>query len=101
MDEAEGQHPRPGWTSAHWLIAGRVQGVGFRFHVLQSARRLGIHGDVRNLRDGRVEVRARGPAESFDRFSTTVRSGPPGARVDSVETHELEEGLVFEGFTVR
>ena len=57
MSEVDDRDLPPGWNSAQWLVSGRVQGVGFRYHVLQSAHRFGIIGDVRNLRDGRVEGR--------------------------------------------
>lgn len=101
MSEVNDRDLPPGWTSGQWLVSGRVQGVGFRFHVLQSAHRLGIVGDVRNLSDGRVEVRAQGPGERLDGLLASVRTGPPGARVDSVETHELGQELMFDTFTIR
>jgi acylphosphatase len=38
-------------------FSGHVQGVGFRFMVLQSAHRFpGVTGFVRNLPDGRVQL---------------------------------------------
>jgi len=41
---------------ARILVSGSVQGVGYRYYVGRIARRIGIHGIVRNLDDGRVEV---------------------------------------------
>lgn len=38
------------------IISGRVQGVGFRATTLHYAQQLGIHGTVRNLEDGSVEI---------------------------------------------
>lgn len=83
----------------HWLISGRVQGVGFRYHVLDAARRHGVQGDVRNLRDGRVELRAVG--SHLDPFLAEVRVGPYGARVDHVEVRALDEASDFDGFEIR
>ena len=42
------------------LVAGRVQGVGFRYYTVRVAAKLGLAGYVRNLRDGRVEAYAEG-----------------------------------------
>jgi acylphosphatase len=83
-----------------YLISGRVQGVGFRFFTEAAASREGIEGWVRNLADGRVEIRAEGDAESVDRFDRAVRHGPPGARVERVETFEDVPGG-GAGFSVR
>jgi acylphosphatase len=43
-------------------IAGRVQGVGFRWWVRARALELGLAGLAENLEDGRVKVVAEGPA---------------------------------------
>jgi len=67
-----------------FLVAGRVQGVGFRFFARDAARREGITGSVQNLDDGRVEVVACGEGEAMTRFEIALRCGPIGARVDDV-----------------
>jgi acylphosphatase len=68
------------------LVSGRVQGVGFRYSCYHEACRLGISGWVRNTRDGDVEVWAEGNRGKLERFLEWLRRGPPGARVDSVQT---------------
>jgi len=90
-----------GWAAVRWLVSGRVQGVGFRYHVYRAARRFGLAGDVRNLPDGRVEVRVEGPRDRVSALRQTVEAGPPGSRVAQVETTELERGLRFESFSIR
>ena len=56
------------------FFSGRVQGVGFRFTVLELAANFpDVTGSVRNLRDGRVEIHAEGPRASLDRFLEAVR----------------------------
>ena len=49
------------------VVRGDVQGVGFRAATAHEARRAGVAGWVRNLRDGSVEVEARGTPDAVDR----------------------------------
>jgi len=70
------------------LVSGRVQGVGFRWFVLRSARSLGVSGWVRNTDDGEVEVHAAGESSRVSEFVSVVRHGPAHAVVHSVEVEE-------------
>jgi len=72
-----------------YVISGRVQGVGFRWFTVEAAAREGVHGWVRNTREGGVEIRAEGEAESLERFERAISSGPPRARVDHVDVIDL------------
>ena len=56
-------------------VAGRVQGVGFRYFVARSARGLGLSGYVRNLPDGTVEVAAVGNRAALDVVGNVAREG--------------------------
>jgi len=69
-------------------VTGRVQGVGFRFHVARAARAEGIGGWVRNRSDGAVEAWLEGRPEAVARVERAVRQGPPPARVVSVAVTE-------------
>jgi len=84
-----------------FLIGGRVQGVGFRFFAQAAAAREGLHGSVRNLPDGRVEIEAEGDAEAMERFERNVRHGPPGARVAQVEIDLAVPTGRDTGFNIR
>jgi acylphosphatase len=81
----------------HYLVKGRVQGVGFRWFVHREAAALELNGWVRNTEDGHVEVLAAGDAESLDELKQALSKGSRGSRVDAVIVHELEakesEGL--------
>ena len=68
-----------------YLVAGRVQGVGYRYFALQEAQALGLGGFARNLDDGRVEVVAEGPADALSAFEARLRQGPAFAKVTGVE----------------
>jgi acylphosphatase len=83
-----------------YVVKGRVQRVGFRLYVEDAARREGLRGYVRNQHDGSVEVVAEGESETLFRFEQAVRRGPPGARVDEVETIETEPTGRFNSFFV-
>lgn len=75
----------------HFLIRGRVQGVGFRWFVHREASELGLRGWVRNTDDGAVEVLASGPAEDLDELRAELKKGSRGSRVDKVIEHQLDE----------
>jgi acylphosphatase len=66
-------------------IEGRVQGVGYRDWMLREAIRLGLHGWVRNRRDGSVEALVDGEEGAVRAMLTACRRGPPLARVDRIE----------------
>jgi acylphosphatase len=67
------------------VIAGRVQGVGFREATVDAARAAGVVGWVRNRADGTVEVLVQGSSDAVDRLVAWCRRGPPFARVTGVE----------------
>jgi len=70
--------------SIHLEVAGRVQGVGFRWYVVEKAQQLKLAGWVKNTREGKVEVAAAGDREALTRLAAAVKTGPRGARVDAV-----------------
>ncbi|MCC6981812.1 MAG: acylphosphatase [Bauldia sp.] len=81
----------------HARVTGNVQGVGFRVFVVGEARKRGLHGWVRNRRDGSVELAVSGEDQAVDALIAACRKGPPGASVRSVETDD-HTGPISEGF---
>ena len=72
-------------ATVHLEVAGRVQGVGFRWFIRQAAIQAGVAGGwVRNRADGRVEIAATGSDGAIAEFVAAARTGPPGARVEHV-----------------
>lgn len=91
-------------AAEEFLISGKVQGVGFRFHTQIKARQLGIVGDVVNLvpfkipgevfsgsrlSSGQVRVRAIGTMDRLDALHRWLGVGPSNARVDSVQRRSI------------
>jgi acylphosphatase len=76
-----------------FLVAGAVQGVGYRWYAARHARGLGLSGFARNLDDGRVEVVAAGEDEALAGLEARLRAGPAHARVDTVEREDDVSGL--------
>ena len=84
----------------HLRITGRVQGVGYRWHLTQQAQRLGVSGWVRNRLDGSVEAVAQGPAAAVLSLVEWAHHGPRLAHVEGVAVEEVPAQL-FEGFEQR
>ena len=71
-------------TIRHFVITGRVQGVGFRFYMQRKARELGVTGWVRNRRDGSVEAVVKGESDVVESMTAWARRGPPSSAVSEV-----------------
>jgi len=80
-------------------IRGRVQGVGYRWSMVEEARRLGIRGWVRNRRDGTVEATVIGPPEAVERIVGWARRGPSSSVVNMVAVFASEGA--FDSFDPR
>lgn len=83
----------------HGYVSGRVQGVFFRAETRRKAVELGVDGWVKNLDDGRVELLISGSPVLLERMRQWLRSGPPLARVDSLDLQPVERP-VAPGFFV-
>jgi acylphosphatase len=88
-------------VARRFLIGGRVQGVGFRAFTEDHAAVEGVHGYVRNLGDGRVEVVVEGDEESVTRVERKLRRGPPMARIEAFEVEPLVPTGRAYGFSIR
>ncbi|SDB90707.1 acylphosphatase [Pelagirhabdus alkalitolerans] len=87
--------------SAHLLVSGRVQGVGFRFTTQQKANEIGVVGWVKNNPDGRVEIEVEGDVESVYTFIDAIKAGPsPSAKVEDVDIDVSEEITGYRSFKI-
>lgn len=65
----------------------------YRATTQRKADSLGLDGWAKNLHDGRVEVVARGPADSVAELCGWLWEGSPAARVESVSVSEFTEAV--------
>jgi acylphosphatase len=90
-----------GMNRLHATVVGRVQGVSFRYFVMDQALSLDLVGWVRNRWNGAVEVTAEGPRQKLEILLETLRKGPPMAMVTNVEYEWLPLTGEFIGFNLR
>lgn len=85
----------------HAVFRGKVQGVGFRWTVLDYAENFLLKGTVRNLKDGTVEVYAQGSQETLEAFLQAIQKDSGAARIQSIKTdfQALNE-TSFDGFRI-
>jgi acylphosphatase len=86
-------------VTRHLRIAGRVQGVGFRYFMEGKAGELGVTGWVRNRRDGSVEAVVQGTPEAVEAMIAAARLGPRAAIVIDVRVNDGSGD--FSGFASR
>lgn len=84
----------------HVFVSGKVQGVYFRQNTLQAANSHGVFGWVRNLPDGRVEAVFEGDEVAVNKMVEWCRSGPPAARVDSLDAKGEKYTGEFSSFSI-
>jgi acylphosphatase len=85
---------------AHVLVRGIVQGVGYRYFVLDRAVSLGLTGFVRNLFSGEVEVEAEGDRSLIEEFIKEVKVGPRAAHVTDLKIEWLTCKESYSSFEV-
>ena len=85
----------------HAYVNGWVQGVGYRYFVINNALALGLRGYVRNLSDGSVEVLAQGTRPKLERLLTLLQRGPSAAEVNEIRTDWGPPTEHLSGFHVR
>ena len=88
-------------VARRFVINGRVQGVGFRYFTQDVARREGATGWVRNLPDGSVEALVEGDPEAVTRVERAIRSGPRGARIETVDVDTQDPSGAYRDFTIQ
>jgi acylphosphatase len=81
-------------------FSGRVQGVGFRYTVSNIAQQYNVHGFVKNLPDGRVELVVEGPDREMDHLINDVSQRMNGY-IRHVDTAEYPATGEFQQFYIK
>ena len=86
----------------HYIVKGRVQGVGFRWLVHREAGSRGLKGWVRNTDAGEVEIMVAGSEEKLAELRAVLERGSRGSRVDAVYESNVEETMAegLESFQI-
>ena len=88
-------------TTVSFVVSGRVQGVGFRYHTQNRAIQFGLTGWVRNRADGDVEGIVQGNSLEIKTMLDWLGTGPSYARVTELKSEEIEdETVLFEAFQI-
>lgn len=82
------------------IFKGKVQGVGFRWTVVDKAEEYRIVGTVKNLKNGTVEVVAQGTQEVLEQFIEAIKRDAGAARIETVECKYLPPAQSYANFKI-
>ena len=85
----------------HATVHGRVQGVGFRYFVMECANRLELTGWVRNRFNGTVELVAEGTQDKLDNLIRDLEHGSRSSNVTRVDHQMMAASGEFPRFGIR
>ncbi len=67
------------------IVKGKVQKVGFRDHVQEIARNLGVKGYVENMKDGSVKITCEAEEDTLKRFIQQINIKTDLITVENIE----------------
>ena len=85
----------------HITVTGRVQGVGYRFHCRDAARKLKLRGYVMNLTDGNVEIKVYGDSTKLQQFIKDITRTDRFFKVIDMNINDLENDVSVGEFEIR
>ena len=101
MESMTGQNETNDIQELHAYVHGWVQGIGYRYFVVNNALALGLRGYTRNQSDGSVEVLAQGTRSALERLLTMLQQGPSAAEVSEERIQWGQPTEHLSGFHVR
>ncbi len=66
------------------LIEGRLQGMNFRYHTQQQAKKLGLTGFVQSLSDGRIEIEIQGAQNKVEQMLAWCQEEPQSIHIKTI-----------------
>lgn len=84
----------------HAIVKGKVQGVGFRWTVVDHAERFGLTGTVQNLSNGSVEIIAQGSDENLKQFLAAIQESPGNASIIAVTSRIIPVTTILINFKI-
>ncbi len=91
---------RPVMNTIKGYVAGRVQGVGFRYFVKNNANQLNVTGYAKNLPDTRVEFVLQGEQAAIASLLQSINRGPKFASVKSLDSEVVETDEHYQNFSI-
>ncbi len=88
------------YKALHVIIKGKVQGVGYRYWTLTTAKTLAINGWVRNVADGSVEAVFAGEEDAVLAMLAACNEGPAKADVSTLDITPIAP-IVETGFSIQ
>ncbi len=88
------------YVRAHIIVAGNVQGVGYRYFVMKAAHRMELTGWVKNLPTGAVEILVEGPRGLLETLIKELRTGNSWATVYDIRLEWEKYQAEFTGFDI-
>ncbi|MCL5438881.1 MAG: acylphosphatase [Patescibacteria group bacterium] len=87
-------------TTAHVVISGFVQGIGYRQFVRKEAEKLGLKGFVQNIEGGKVEALFQGDKKNIEKIIDECKKGPYLSEIKKVDIEWVDEMDEFPGFEI-
>jgi acylphosphatase len=83
------------------MVSGKVQGVGFRYFLLQIAAGHNLTGYCMNTDEGRVNFVIQGENAAIEQTLIEIEKGPMGSKVEKLIKSRLMDCEVFSDFSIR
>lgn len=83
------------------LLEGQFQGMNFRYHAHQQAKKLGLAGFVRTLSDGRIEIDIQGDPQQVDQMLEWCQQPPHSNHIRTILYREDQPNQRYFDFVVK